>query len=495
MSPPMRIWGTYTNRALLLAVVTLAVVFGAASRLGANPIASAQASTTDQNARATQTTTPVVNPVHDQKRECAYTADSVSELSQFSSLVGRSMIDCALVFDASPDWSGWTDPYFLHDTTADLDWGSWVRESPSNDRRQLVISQPMIPTDLSSTDWRAAGAAGDFDGYAVQFAQNLVADGVGDAIIRLGWEANGTSGIDNIGTTPQDFANWVQTWRNIVISMRSVAGAHFQFDWTVNNCYRSIPLSEYYPGDDVVNIIGDDAYDEGVPTGDTNRWGYIDGCAAGLGTVASFAQAHDKELSLPEWGVGPTGSGSTAGGDDPAYVNDIASFVQNNDVAYQSYFFNQAWATELEHGPQSLAAYHQAFGDGGDALGTDNGTALATTSGVITTGVPATSPAPASPTAAPAADGAGGTVASAPATGSVAPIATGTSSAASSGGGGAATPTRARSSTASRGGTAASVGRSRHEKYADRKRGIAEGKRVTTAKKARQSARGYYSEK
>ncbi len=59
--------------------------------------------------------------------------------------------------------------------------------------------------------------------------------------------------------------------------MRSVAGAHFAFEWDVNALVRPTPLSSFYPGDDVVNIIGIDAYEPGdlsrglVPPGGWRR--------------------------------------------------------------------------------------------------------------------------------------------------------------------------------------------------------------------------------
>jgi len=59
--------------------------------------------------------------------------------------------------------------------------------------------------------------------------------------------------------------------------MRAVPGAHFKFDWTVNPAIANIPLSNWYPGDDVVDIIGVDAYDAGVPASVpfSGRWNYL----------------------------------------------------------------------------------------------------------------------------------------------------------------------------------------------------------------------------
>lgn len=312
-----------------------------------------------------------------QKRECVMNQTSVSGLSTFAAMVGRHTIDCAMVFNAPPDWASWANPWFIrYQPPSDLAWGGWVRSSPLGDRRQLIISQPLIPASAVSTNWRAAGAAGAYTAYATQFARNLVAAGVGDAIIRLSWEMNGTWFDDNIGTTRTQMSQWVTFWRKTVLAMRSVPGARFHFVWCVNNGYRDVPFTSYYPGDDVVDIIGDDVYDEGVPVGQ-NRWSYIENVPGGLTSVISFADAHHKPIAIPEWGVGTADHSepvSGPGGDDPSFINGIAGVVANNDVAFQSYFYAHEWNTQLRVGTRSLAAYRAAFGDGGPALGAEDGT-------------------------------------------------------------------------------------------------------------------------
>jgi hypothetical protein len=330
--------------------------------------ASASAATT-----AVSSTASIVN---NQKRVCLYDANYISGLATFAAMVGRQTIDCGMVYTGSPDWAGWVDPWFLHHPDPDLNWAAWVRASPANDRRQLIISQPLIPSQLSGDDWRDACAHGDYTRYAKQFATNLVNDGVSDAVIRLSWEMNGTWNIDSIGTSPGDYAKWIQCYRQTALAMKSVAGQHFVFDWCPNNGVRNIPLASYYPGDDVVDIIGDDAYDAGVPATATDRWSVVDNRAQGLATILAFAQAHHKPMSLPEWGVGVATSANLAGNDDPTYINQIAKFVADNDVAFQTYFYAHEWATQLQTGPRSLAAFRSAFGTGGSADAFDNGTDL-----------------------------------------------------------------------------------------------------------------------
>ena len=192
---------------------------------------------------------------------------------------------------------------------------------------------------------------------------------VGDPV--LGHEANGNWYPDSIPDTTAGDAQWIQFWRNTVIAMRSVPGADFQFDWTVNAGYRNIPLSEWYPGNDVVDIIGVDAYDGGVPASVSfaNRWNFLYNEADGLGAVEAFAVAHGKPLSIPEWGLGPANQpGKGQGGDDPAYINGIASVVANDNVAYESYFDSGQEGTQFFDSPLSIQAYRQGFGANGTAV-------------------------------------------------------------------------------------------------------------------------------
>ena len=338
------------------AIRNLAIGLMACASVFAAPIGSASA-----------TITP------NQKRVCAYTSsNSVSGVQSFAMLVDRRVIDCAMVYTASPDWNGWDSPWFLHLSNPDQNWAQWVQNSPINDRRQLIINMPLIPMGVTSDDWRSIGASGGYEQYATILAQNLVGFGVGDAVIVLGAEANGSWENDYVGSTPQQMVEWVEFWRNTVHAMRQVPGAAFQFVWAVNNRFPATPFAQYYPGDDVVDMIGDDAYDIGV-TADANDWNEVYNSAGGLASLIAFAQEHGKPIALPEWGVGLRDSATLAGNDDPAYVQGMGQVIAYNNLAFQTYFFAHEWQTELQQGPASLATYRYEFGDGGHAAGLNDG--------------------------------------------------------------------------------------------------------------------------
>lgn len=296
----------------------------------------------------------------DSKTDCVYSANSTDTLQSFEEMVNRTY-DCVLVFnDAAPSWAGWDDPWFLSEQgNPNADWESWV--TAPGTQRELIITQGMIPSDVS-TNWLQAGAAGAYTGYARTLARNLVAAGLGDSVIRLGHEANDSGSPWFIGTTAQSWRLWDAFWRRTVVAMRSVPGAHFLFDWCINAYWEPTPLADWYPGNDFVNIIGIDAYDMGVQA-TADRWSTIYGQPNGISDVLQFAAAHGKPVSFPEWGLWTPGAANGyGGGDDPAYINGLASVVADNDVAYQSYFYHLDSAAELAADPLSLAAYVQSFG-------------------------------------------------------------------------------------------------------------------------------------
>lgn len=312
--------------------------------------------------------------VDNQKRVCVYDANSIQGLTSFARLARRPTVDCAMVYTGSPNWADWVDPWFLTINNANLNWGGWVRSSPIDDRRQLIISQPLIPSGLAGSDWLKIGARGGYVRYAKQLARNLIDAGIPDAVIRLSWEMNGNWNVDSIPDTASGDREWVRFWRRTVIAMRSIRGAHFVFDWCPNNGYRPIPLRSYYPGNDVVSIIGDDLYDAGAPAGEgSDAFQFALDRPDGLSDIIAFARSHHKPLSIPEWGVGPGGPPQDHG-DDAEFVRGMAKMVADNNVAFQTYFYKYGWAKELRTGPRSLRSFRAAFGLHGYADGPDDGT-------------------------------------------------------------------------------------------------------------------------
>ncbi|MGA2837805.1 MAG: glycosyl hydrolase [Acidimicrobiales bacterium] len=284
-----------------------------------------------------------------------------SGVHQVSTLLGHEI---GLASDAlgQRDWSGITDDESVIDR--------W-----KNSGYRMIWSVPMLPESGGVS--LAEGATGAYNTYFEQLARNLVAAGMGDSYLRLGWEFNQSRYPWYPAGQP---ANFVAYWRQIVTTMRGVPGADFSFVWNPSrgdNGPKDAAMgnfADYYPGDDYVDIVGMDIYDTawnrypGEPaefhTMLTQTWG--------LDWLARFGAEHDKPLAIPELGLGPfgpsagagqpfTGSGNVGGGDDPAFISDMLQWISHHDVAFFSYWDFQESTIQNGANPQSLEALRQGL--------------------------------------------------------------------------------------------------------------------------------------
>ncbi len=251
---------------------------------------------------------------------------------------------------------------------------------------RLVLGVPILP----GVGTLSQGAAGSYNQYFATLAQNLVSQGEGNAILRLGWEFNGNwypwSVANN--TDAQNFASF---WRQIVNTMRAVPGQQFQFIWNPNQGGpTSWDLTQAYPGSAYVDYIGSDVYDEywGTPQTPQGSWNNIVTQSWGLNWLSSFAAAQGKPMGLPEWSVCFRSDGHGLG-DDPYFINQFANWIATNNVAFTDIFsFNDTAGgqdNDITNGlfPNALAAFKADFGGG---VGTNIGT-TATTGPTTTTTV------------------------------------------------------------------------------------------------------------
>lgn len=257
-------------------------------------------------------------------------------------LVGRTYLPGRSWDDLEgPDWA--LDP-----------WSAW---RAARSKRMLAVNVPMVaPNEPPVSDDAAAGllrqgADGSYDGHFRTLAERLVQRRAGDAVIVLGWEMNGTTYSGRCAPDPRA---WREYWRRIVAVMRSVPGQRFRFDFAPTRGAQAIPWPQCYPGDDVVDIVGMDNYDQrpGRTFDEFIAQPY------GLQAQADFAAAHGKPLSYPEWGLYDFG-------DDPGYVRDMYSWLVTHDVAYQSitdYCPHGVWSCQAN--PASGRVYRQLFGAG-----------------------------------------------------------------------------------------------------------------------------------
>ncbi|MFF0012803.1 glycoside hydrolase family 26 protein [Streptomyces sp. NPDC005374] len=236
-------------------------------------------------------------------------------------------------------------------------WAAWRRAGA---KRMFVLNVPMLERTeghLSDSVVRAElrrGASGAYDGHFRALARRLVGLGVPDTVVVLGWEMNGTTYTHRCGPDP---AAWKAYWTRIVRAMRSVPGQRLRFEFTPNRGRDAIPWPRCYPGDEVVDIIGMDAYDAPRGLGFTAQVEE----PYGLRAHVRFARAHGKPVSYQEWGL-------YENGDNPAYMRGMLTWFARQRPLYQSisdYCPHGVWGCRSH--PRSSAVYRSLMGGGAES--------------------------------------------------------------------------------------------------------------------------------
>lgn len=231
-------------------------------------------------------------------------------------------------------------------------WARWKAERPDG---LFVLNVPLAaPNEAGLDDARVAellrqGAAGAFDRHYAVLAQRLVQRGLGDAVLVPGWEMNGTTYSHRCRPDPE---TWKAYYRRVVDVLRAQPGQHFRFDFTPSRSMDDISWARCYPGDDVVDIIGMDNYDQ--PPGDS--WeDYVDQ-PDGLGAQVRFAAEHGKPVSYPEWGL-------FRYGDNPQFVRDMHDWIVTHDTVYSTLTdYCPHGVFECAQNPRSAAVVRELFG-------------------------------------------------------------------------------------------------------------------------------------
>jgi hypothetical protein len=114
--------------------------------------------------------------------------------------------------------------------------------------------------------------------------------------------------------TPKELAHYAEGWARIARIYREESGGLIQIVWNHLKDSKT-PIAKFYPGDDVVDIIGVDPYDNGQSLGsgfvnDEASWekflGSYDrasGMVKGIKGFRDFAIEHDKGIAYCEWGA------------------------------------------------------------------------------------------------------------------------------------------------------------------------------------------------
>ncbi len=267
----------------------------------------------------------------------------------------------AMEFTDGSSWETISDPW-------------WQLQQWSGTSYRMIWGASILPSSGASL---AIGATGAYDHYFVTLAQNMVAAGQGDAIIRLAWEFNGDwFPWAAAGQAPA----FIAYWQHIVTAMRSVPGANFAFEWNPTRG-TSLNLADYYPGNSYVDIIGLDVYDTEWASypGAVREFAAMETQQNGLQWMADFAAAQGKPMAFPEWGLGwgPSSSVSgpvvangteVSGGDDPVFIHLMAAWIRSHNVAEATFWDYGTSSVSDGQNPLTLAALQAEFGQLGSPV-------------------------------------------------------------------------------------------------------------------------------
>ncbi len=233
--------------------------------------------------------------------------------------------------------------------------------TPYRNGRVLAISTPLLTND--SRGQFDACARGAFDWVWREVATRLTRNGVPNTIIRLGAEANGTWTPYSING---NFAGFRACFRRAVSVMRSVQ-PQLRFEWAMNRSVYSSRLNtlvtQAYPGNDVVDIVGLSFYDHWPAA--TSQAVWDSSFKPELDFWVNFARQNGKKLGFGEWGLGDKNGGAF---DNPLYITNMYNFFRTNRdlIAYEAYFncggLGPSYLVYPEyHNPRAGAAYRNLW--------------------------------------------------------------------------------------------------------------------------------------
>jgi hypothetical protein len=247
-------------------------------------------------------------------------------------------------------------------------------------REGVRVSQtmPLWPRRSGSDDPLADARAGAFDRYHKEIAATLAGyRPLPGMVLRLAHESSSGSQQDWMGADPDrvNFAAWKAAWRRIG-SVYKEAIPGLLLEWN-HIRHPGIDVRGGYPGDDLVDIVGVDSYNNEEEIGDDAGWDeYADRRKGGMpnGPRAWFRYAVGlgKKVSYAEWGVKNT-EGADSVRDSARYVRGMWELFRDEaeHLAYECYF-NCRGVGEADHrlmvdgetstrNPRAAAAYRQLW--------------------------------------------------------------------------------------------------------------------------------------
>lgn len=247
-------------------------------------------------------------------------AHSPDRVVRFQEKTGRP-VDTLVVFPARDSWENvWST------------W--WLETAPPGFTGTLDVGVALWQDDGSLE----AAASGAYNENWEKLGK-LIEERYPGSSVRIGWEFN--IGGWNHSANPENVEQWKQAYRHASKSLKK-GGPSLLTTWNPNKGKGdSLPdASMAWPGDDVVDIVGLDAYDWWPAYNETTWPEHRDG-DQGWKHWIDFARTHGKKFSAPEWGIAP--SNGQSGGDNPYFIKVVmdllkAEHAKDGIVHSASYF-------------------------------------------------------------------------------------------------------------------------------------------------------------
>ncbi|MBA8793254.1 hypothetical protein FHX74_000848 [Friedmanniella endophytica] len=261
--------------------------------------------------------------------------------------------------------------YSPRDSYATMANNSWTIDTWAGFQGRLNYGLALLPD--SGEGSLASIARGDQDWVWRAVAANLQRAGRGNAIVRIGWEANLPDWRWGVGQS--DAATYRAAFRRVATVLKA-ADPDLLIDFNVGcgvgmngTDDRLAPLTQLYPGDDVTDIVSCDVYDwwttRVTATSAAGLRKPLYG--PGLDDLARFARAHHIAMGIGEWGLARASNGG-GGGDNLHFIAAMFDWAKNNtDVfAYECYFdepdsYLQSSLTSGGQNRKAAAMYRKLF--------------------------------------------------------------------------------------------------------------------------------------
>jgi len=268
------------------------------------------------------------NPPEISWRSGVHAGNELQDYVDFAKFRDRP-VDVATVFPARDQgWDGIVMP--------------WPLDAMRGFAGTLVISLPLYPEGQGSNN--RACTAGEYDAEWRTLGTNLAANGRAGSILRLGW---GWNDLEHQWRADADPGDWIACFRRVVTAIRTtLPSTRIAWDFNPPGPPHVLGGDPYaaYPGDDYVDYVGFEAFDEYPSVPDAAAWNARCDTPAGLCRLMTFARERGKRVGIAEWGVVTCSPNS--GGDNPNFIQlMVETFAKNRDIMeYDAYF--ESGATE-----------------------------------------------------------------------------------------------------------------------------------------------------